>query len=76
VDRALLSVEKQLVADSGEQLFGRERVRNLYRLAGDARPEDMIKAMAAQRTSPRRSAKRPESAKTARTATRRATAKM
>lgn len=75
VDRGLLTVEKQLVADAGEQHFGRERVRNLYRLDGDARPEDMAKAMA-ELSAARRAAKRSGSGKAARVVIRKATPKL
>lgn len=50
-DRGLLLVTKQRVADGPDpaRIFARERVRNLYRLAGDARPQAMREAQAARR---------------------------
>lgn len=73
VERGLLTVTKQLVADSGEQFFGRERVRNLYQLAGEARPEDMVTAMAEQHAAKRVKEKRAGSAKAVRVVARSST---
>lgn len=52
----LLSVTKQRVADGPDpsRVFTRDRVRNLYRLMGDARPQAMREAQAARRRAVRR----------------------
>lgn len=54
----LLSVTKQRVTDGPEldRVFSRERVRNLYQLAGDARPQAMREAQAARKRVVRRRA--------------------
>ncbi|MGY0388273.1 hypothetical protein ACWZJV_14995 [Nocardioides sp. WG-D5] len=41
INFGLLSVRKELVADTPQFSFGRDRVRNTYALRGAARPEDM-----------------------------------
>jgi hypothetical protein len=55
----LLSVTKQRVPDGGDptRIFTRDRVRNLYRLMGDARPQAMRDAQAARKRAARRKAK-------------------
>lgn len=53
----LLIVTKQQVPDGNDptRIFTRDRVRNLYRLAGDARPQAMRAAQAAARGARKRS---------------------
>lgn len=55
-DLGLLFVTKQRVADGGDptRIFTRDRVRNLYRLMGDARPQAMREAQAARKRTVRR----------------------
>lgn len=54
--RGLLLVTKQTVVDGTDptRVFTRDRVRNLYRLTGDARPEAMRAAQAARKRVRRR----------------------
>lgn len=58
-DLGLLMVTKQSVADgrNPDRIFTRDRVRNLYRLTGDARPLAMREAQALHRRVIRRRAK-------------------
>lgn len=57
--RGLLLVTKQRVPDGHDpsRIFTRDRVRNLYRLTGDARPQAMREAQAARKRALRRRAK-------------------
>jgi hypothetical protein len=57
-DRGLLLVTKQRVADGADptRVFTRERVRNLYRLTGDARPQAMREAQASRKRAVRKRA--------------------
>jgi hypothetical protein len=58
-DLGLLSVTKQRVVDGGDpsRIFTRDRVRNLYRLMGDARPQAMREDQAARKRAQRRRVK-------------------
>lgn len=59
-ERGLLIVNKTRVADGADptRVFTRDRVRNLYRLAGDARPQAMREAQASRKRAIRKGASR------------------